>query len=414
MSERLCRTLQPSYMKNFHCIGGACEHTCCSGWHIVVDQRSYERYMRIKDGELGELLAKSIIKNPAEKLKPQSYAQIHLDQGGLCPLLNEKKLCRLQAELGEKYLCNVCSTYPRIANSIDDMLERSLTLSCPEAARLALLNEDYMEFDEGQEDESARNIIQTTFSSQHQYWVDKPQSLFWQIRNFAIGLLQNREYPVWKRMVILGLCFENIQRQIDNHVGPSEISATIAAYDTHVHNGVYKDSMKEVPLNVMFKLRLVSEFFFDRLRMGRTDDLFGGSFHSLLQYLSSLDASTEQELTTSYLQANERYYQPFMDKHEYILENFLINYIFQSLFPISSMSFFQTYMQAAILFSIVNTMLVGLCLNSQDLTKEMFVDIIRVVSHNILHSPRYLVSMVEAMGAKQQDNMLYMATLIAN
>ena len=41
----------------------------------------------------------------------------------------------------------MCSMYPRLMNVVDDTLQRSLDLSCPEAARLVLLDPEPMRFD---------------------------------------------------------------------------------------------------------------------------------------------------------------------------------------------------------------------------------------------------------------------------
>ena len=68
-------------------------------------------------------------------------------------------MCRIQLRLGEEFLSDICVTYPRVANLVNNVLEKSATMSCPEAARLALLNPDEMEFDELTEPVETRNII---------------------------------------------------------------------------------------------------------------------------------------------------------------------------------------------------------------------------------------------------------------
>ena len=45
----------PSYYKTFQCIADKCEHSCCIGWEIDIDEDSYDYYMGI-DGALGERL----------------------------------------------------------------------------------------------------------------------------------------------------------------------------------------------------------------------------------------------------------------------------------------------------------------------------------------------------------------------
>ena len=74
-----------------------------------------------------------------------------------CPFLAEG-WCSIQKNLGEQYLSIMCSQYPRVMNMVDDVLQRSLDLSCPEAARVMLLDPNPMEFDE----EEARRAIRGT------------------------------------------------------------------------------------------------------------------------------------------------------------------------------------------------------------------------------------------------------------
>jgi len=46
------------------------------------------------------------------------------------------------------------------------------------------------------------------------------------------------------------------------------------------------------------------------------------------------DASTPIEtMSSAYMEAYERYYQPFIQKHPYLMENYLSNYIFRTQFP---------------------------------------------------------------------------------
>ena len=38
----------PSYYKTFQCIADKCEHSCCIGWEIDIDEDSYDYYMGIE------------------------------------------------------------------------------------------------------------------------------------------------------------------------------------------------------------------------------------------------------------------------------------------------------------------------------------------------------------------------------
>ena len=38
----------PDYYKDFSCIAGDCEDTCCAGWEIVIDPKSLKRYVSVQ------------------------------------------------------------------------------------------------------------------------------------------------------------------------------------------------------------------------------------------------------------------------------------------------------------------------------------------------------------------------------
>ena len=55
----------PSYYKTFQCIADKCEHSCCIGWEIDIDEDSYEYYMGI-GGAFGERLKEQTVTEDEE------------------------------------------------------------------------------------------------------------------------------------------------------------------------------------------------------------------------------------------------------------------------------------------------------------------------------------------------------------
>ena len=133
------KLLRPRHFDAFHCIGAACEDTCCAGWTVLVDKATFEKYQRASDPALHSL----VTINP-KSANDDDFSSIELN-GLACPALSEG-LCSIQHRFGEDYLSNMCATYPRVVNRAGDQLQLSLDLSCPEAARLVLLDPRPMEF----------------------------------------------------------------------------------------------------------------------------------------------------------------------------------------------------------------------------------------------------------------------------
>ena len=195
---RKTKLFRPHYAENFRCIGAACEDTCCVGWNVSIDRDTYEKYQAIPAGPLRILIDKNVVRTPdnADGSKLVAFASIQMSPSLKCPMHNADKLCQIQVEHGAAYLSGTCSTFPRQAYTIDNFKETTLTLSCPEAARLILTNPYLL----------ASNGNQTHYLN----WDDEVKtplplrSYFWPIREFMVTLLRNRTYPLWQRMFLLG------------------------------------------------------------------------------------------------------------------------------------------------------------------------------------------------------------------
>ena len=70
-----------------------------------------------------------------------------------CAFLNEENLCDLYKALGPDALCDTCKSYPRHTEEYEGLRELSLSLSCPEAAKIILSCKEPVRFLEEETDE---------------------------------------------------------------------------------------------------------------------------------------------------------------------------------------------------------------------------------------------------------------------
>ncbi len=137
--------LIPEYYQKFACVGAACEMSCCNAWTVSMDRDDYAKLKgALADGRLAGVYENHTKKQRGAKRRA-GYAVMTMDRDGNCPFL-EEGLCAAQKQYGADVLPDVCRTYPRAGVLFGDVMERSLTLSCPEAARLCLLPREPMEF----------------------------------------------------------------------------------------------------------------------------------------------------------------------------------------------------------------------------------------------------------------------------
>lgn len=125
----------PNYYKEFSCIAGSCPDTCCAGWQIVIDNKTLKKYQHFK-GPFHNRLHNDI------DWKEHIFRQYNRR----CAFLNEENLCDIYTEAGPKMLCDTCRNYPRHIEEFEGLREISLSLSCPEAARILLSQKEKVHF----------------------------------------------------------------------------------------------------------------------------------------------------------------------------------------------------------------------------------------------------------------------------
>ena len=131
-------SIYPTIYHAFQCKADQCENTCCQLWTIDIDEPTAERYHSMI-GSLGESLRQAITVDDEGSHFIFSKAQ------PMCPLLNEKGLCKVVLELGEEGLCDTCHMHPRFYKYIEDLELCGVGLSCEASVEL-LAQQEPMDF----------------------------------------------------------------------------------------------------------------------------------------------------------------------------------------------------------------------------------------------------------------------------
>ena len=137
--------LVPKYVTEFRCIGADCPDTCCSAWSINIDKDTFQRYRREIHPIVKPLLQQFLVQ--VNKDSNGAHGMMNLRPSDAhCGLHSQDRMCQVQQHLGEDALSDTCYIYPRSVVQVGEEFEQCLTLSCPEAARLALTRDDAFEF----------------------------------------------------------------------------------------------------------------------------------------------------------------------------------------------------------------------------------------------------------------------------
>ena len=108
---------------------------------VLVDKKTYERYQAFPEENSGSLV-RQYVSIQYRRARPILFMRGFAELRDRCPFLSVERLCGVQKEYGSELLSATCSTYPRALNRVENELEISLYLSCPQAARQVLLDAD--------------------------------------------------------------------------------------------------------------------------------------------------------------------------------------------------------------------------------------------------------------------------------
>lgn len=301
------KILHPDYVTQFQCIGSECINNCCSNWNIIIDDKTYKKYKNsnhpLLKGKHKELF-----------IRDDKNTYIKLREDGFCPLLNDNKLCSMHAELGHKSLADVCKIYPRVCKIIDGERELSLSTSCEAAAKLILEKKDGISF--------TYKDLDLPLDRPNVYNINQEQLIgrnFWGIRTLFIQILQHKDITLNKRLMLI-VTIINVLKDLDSD---EQVENLIQSVELSLENNQYTnilDEQTEENKENLFDRYASIVLFLDKKIISTAPT------HS-----KSLIKHDPDSLVLEYNTYKNVYYTKcldFIDKHEYILENYLVNTFF--------------------------------------------------------------------------------------
>ncbi|MEI7842372.1 MAG: flagellin lysine-N-methylase, partial [Gallionellaceae bacterium] len=205
----------PDYYPKFKCSGPQCEDTCFNGWwSIDVDCDTYQLYESSKNETLTPLFQNALSQNSASSaINTFNFGFLKMKPDGSCHFLQQDKLCAIHCQLGPQALSDTCRLYPRYLNQFGALRENSLGISCPEAARLILLNPEPMQFVEIPPDPAIDEKPFTSYRFPLQSEGDVEQiSILNDFRAVIVAIFQFREISIGARLMLLGFLLEDVNK----------------------------------------------------------------------------------------------------------------------------------------------------------------------------------------------------------
>lgn len=398
------KSIYPEYYNEFKCIGGSCEDSCCIGWDIDIDKVTFRKYYKVQDLETKRMFQKNVHNNEESFSDDVDYGKVKLKDDKRCPFLDCNNYCVIHSKLGEDYLSNVCTCFPRITNLVDGCYERSLDVACPEAARILLLNEEGIKFKESEE-EIGKHILSNQVDTKSKELSNSLAKYFKEIRKVCIKIIQNRKLELTERLFVLGEFINNLEDESESNF--NNIEKFINNYDINRTQGFYEKNSLYFMLQIDFFKKMVSLLNIDK---EVDSDLFK---EYTKQIIDSFNLNREDADNRTYIEVFEEYNKEFLDKYTYIFENYLVNFIYNNMFPFNEReSIFDGYIMLLMRYSFIRFYLVGKYIKERNDSKEEIVRFIQVFSKTIEHHRSYLTKSIRYIKEKEFDNIEFAKTLL--
>ena len=348
---------QPLYFKRFMCTCDKCVYNCCRhNWQIRIDKNTYDKYKKLKNNIGKEFLDKINVIS-----KDPFIAVIVTNSDGSCHFLDERGFCSIQLKLGYEYLSRTCRIHPRSISYIDGVFETFLELSCEEAVRVVMLDEEPMRFEEAVlEPDGSGNIIPNRMLTAEKYTsVKNAVELFSKLRITSAEIVQSRKYPLRVRMLLLCILIEQVNQLF---LAKQDSDAFKAADESLVliSTGVYDSIAEQMPDGIEIDFALMLDILGDMSK--RNDKRFCGLLKQSLEgHAISYDSF---ELPASFIDGYKEAYKQFFAEREYILEKYIVNHIFMEGFPFNygkESGVMANFADLLAKYNLIEFLLVGLC-----------------------------------------------------
>ncbi len=404
---------QPNSFERFRCIGADCEDTCCDGWAVSVDRATWEKYQSPELCTKAGMALDALVEINPSRSSDGDHARIRL-AGTRCPAMVEG-WCAVQKALGEQDIPDLCSAYPRVVNVIGENLERSLHTSCPEAARLILCDPASMIVSAANDGGQTYRPSAVTFTEGYA----DPHLV--RARELMAQVIRERSLPLWQRIVSFGLLIDRIAE-----MDPIAAIPVIEAHLRNLRESWLADMLSGIQPNTEFQIETVLELVIDRIGADYTSPRFLECYGEFMNGMAWTSTSTMTEIVERYRASLKAGYSPFVDRHPHVLENFILNYVFRTVFPYrrrtpenkfvldsSRVSMTNAFILLGVHIAIIRTVLIGMAaVHKETLSLDHVVKLVQSYSKAFLHTHAFEAAALARVAGKGQHPVRLVALLL--
>ena len=353
------RTLKFSVYDEFACTGPECGDSCCKHWTIFLTKREYLDYKKLDCSPELKTVIDSAFKRTKSGDELQ-YAYMELKEDGSCPFLDDDRLCMLQKEKGGSALTIVCSAFPRNWVRVGkDAAVFTLTPTCCHVVELLMKHPEGVVLTEGEYDGKNKWIQRDQWAGAPLNADSKIYPYIWQIKTAQLDILQNREFTIAERLLILGYYTRKVCGYLEN--SPEKIEQLGAMMLDRELCRKIADSLKPSQSAVEASAKSADILFklTDHMKRKEPESHTARLLNAVADALElSYQVDPEGKYTVSYSNAafakNREIYGRIEEERPYITENLLATLAFAG-FSKDEKELWSDYFSLAVLYNFLRT-----------------------------------------------------------
>jgi len=376
------KTYQPQYYEKFTCTGTECKNNCCHHWGINIDKCAYDKYMNL-DEESKKDFDENIAFFENDKDKPF----FKLQPNGNCSFLNDEGLCRIQIKFGHDFLSETCRKYPRIACNVGGGPEYFLELSCEVAANLILFDKGYMNFIEI---DVPSDVYYTTalnfnyvFNPEKYTKSTDGYTIFWKLRVTSMSILQNRNYTIRFRMLLLCMFIQEAADLFEARKDNDVITLS-DIYLARFEQKYYDELASKMPQGIEREYNIILDVLkemHDKFKTSR--QMYNTAKEGL-----GIDADF-WEIPEDFHETFNDSYNKHLAANEAIFENYLVHRVLSEAFPFNYKNkdnITTNFVDLLAKFNMVEFLVTGICNYYNGVDNNKIADCISIFTRGYEHS----------------------------